>query len=76
MAVDLPPDRDLTLIFERDDVREALAGHCASTHDDDSESIARCRYCSLLCAIIGAAVTEWKVICDTQPSLGKDRLDG
>lgn len=65
MAADLPADRDLTLIFERDDVRDAFAGHCAKTHE--GEDMHRCPYCRQLLTTLANAIIEWKGVCDLEP---------
>jgi hypothetical protein len=62
VAINLPVERDLTLIFERDDVREVVASHCASTHD--AERVDKCPYCLRLITIIAMAVSEWLVMVD------------
>lgn len=66
----MKPDNDLTLVFERDDVKEALAGHCAKTHDDPDD-IKDCLYCLRLIAIIASAVCEWRDICALEKSAAK-----
>jgi hypothetical protein len=62
---DLPPSQDLTLIFERDDVRASVSGHCAHRHNDD-RGYDRCEACSILRVILVNAITEWKAICDLE----------
>jgi hypothetical protein len=62
MTFNLVPSSDLTLIFERDEVREALAGHCAKSHGD--EGVQQCEYCLRLIVILGQAIVEWLAIVD------------
>jgi hypothetical protein len=64
MAIDLPPDRDLTLIFERDDVRAAFASHCVNQHTDDN--VGTCKNCHSLIIMLAVAIDEWKAICDLE----------
>lgn len=59
----LPIERDLTLIFERDDVMQALAGHCAKSHDDP-ENARHCNYCSQLRLVLATAIIEWLALVD------------
>src|SRR6188474_3656839 len=63
MAVDIPPEIDLSLIFERDDVMEAFGGHCCRTHLDDA-AVRACSYCAALRLVLADAILEWKAICD------------
>ena len=63
MAIDLHPSRDLTLIFERDDVKEAFAGHCWG-HESGSQGLASCRACHQLVLTLAEAILEWQTICD------------
>ena len=63
MAIDLSVERDLTFIFERDDVKEAFAGHCAKTHDD-LDMVKTCPYCSGLRLILADAIIEWLALVD------------
>jgi hypothetical protein len=64
MAIDLPPDRDLTLIFERDDVRAVVAKHCVTQHSPDN--VGTCHDCRSLILMLAIAIDEWKAICDLE----------
>lgn len=63
MAIDLEAERDLSLIFERDDVQEAFAGHCAKSHDD-VEAVRQCQYCMQLMLTLAGAISEWLALVD------------
>ena len=63
MSLDLEAERDLTLIFERDDIHDAFAGHCCKTHRD-VDSVKRCEYCTRLRVILANAITEWLALVD------------
>jgi hypothetical protein len=54
-------ERDLTLVFEREDVKEALVGHCAVSHSMDD--VRKCEYCMRLIVIVADAVCAWRDIC-------------
>lgn len=63
MALNLEAERDLSLIFERDDVKEAIGCHCAGTHMRDSP-LRDCRYCMRLIAVLADAISEWLALVD------------
>jgi hypothetical protein len=63
MAINLPPRRDLTLIFERDDVHAAFTEHCRNRYHP-AEHPASCQLCSQLRIILAVAITEWQAICE------------
>lgn len=63
MAIDLECERDLSLIFERDDVHDAFAGHCTSTHLD-AESVRQCPRCGFLRLVLVDAIVEWLAMVD------------
>lgn len=74
MAINLPPERDLTLIFERDDVKDAFVGHCFNAHTTE-ESMRRCLLCTFFRVTLANAINEWKTICElarSSPELGDD----
>lgn len=62
MALDLEAERDLTLIFERGDVREALTTHCGDPHT--AAAMHKCQRCLRLTALLAMAITEWLGIVD------------
>jgi len=66
MALDIPASSDLSLIFERDDVHDAFAGHCCRSHYD-AEAVRACAYCSQLRLVLVTAILEWKSLCDMEP---------
>ena len=61
MTID--PRIDLSLIFERDDVREVVTAHCSKSHDD-AKGYEGCEYCTVLRAIIANAIIEWRDGCE------------
>lgn len=63
MAVDILVERDLTFVFERDDVHAAFAGHCASTHLEVKD-VRTCRYCTQLRVVLVEAIIEWLALVD------------
>jgi hypothetical protein len=65
VALDLPPSRDLSLIFERSDVKDAFDGHCFNAHASE-ESRRNCLLCMVLRATLANAILEWKAICDQE----------
>jgi hypothetical protein len=66
----ISPRIDLTLIFERDDVREAISQHCGTGHAP--EYMQECRACLMLIALVGSAIVEWRDICELEGAA--DRL--
>lgn len=63
MALDIPPEIDLSLIFERDDVMDAFAGHCASSHID-ADAVRWCKHCAHLRVVLALAISGWRGICE------------
>jgi hypothetical protein len=60
MALDLPPERDLTLIFERDDVHAAFAAFCGHP----VAQVPMCPRCRTLRMPLALAVLEWLALVD------------
>ena len=67
LLADVPPPQlsgldeledGLVGIFERPDIYEAFAGHCAHTHLND-EDVRYCKYCGRLRAFLANAIIEW-----------------
>ena len=54
--MELPAERDLTLIFERDDVHVAFAMHCRENHQPGDTS---CQRCNLFRALLADAILTW-----------------
>ena len=64
----LNPRIDLSLIFERDDIREVVTAHCSKSHDD-TKGYEHCEQCMVLRAIIASAIVEWRDGCELQASV-------
>ena len=67
----MDPRYDLTLIFERDDIRDSITAHCRETHDSD-EGYTMCRLCMHLRVRLATAITEWQQACEMAMASASD----
>lgn len=68
--MNLPAERDLTLIFERDDIADVVARHCRHGHGVAGRR--HCESCLQLIGLLAFAISEWRALVDQDRSAPLD----